>query len=143
MSIVIDANIVVALVLPLPYSDRATQKVASWQQSGTDLYAPLLMEYEVTTILRRAVVSSLSTGAEVIEILRYISDLNIQPVLPDIEVHLNFMDWAERVGQAKTYDAYYLSAAEQLRAELWTADRRLANGARQAGVGWAHWIGEE
>ena len=32
--------------------------------------------------------------------------------------------------------------AEELGAELWTADRRLVNGAHQAGVIWARWIGE-
>jgi predicted nucleic acid-binding protein len=33
--------------------------------------------------------------------------------------------------------------AEQEGAELWTADKRLANGARQAGVSWVHWIGQD
>ena len=101
------------------------------------------MEYEITAVLRRAMVAGLITKADVIEILHHISGLNIQPVLPNIELHLSAIDWAKRLGQAKTYDAYYLSVAEQLRAELWIADRRLVNGARQASVGWVHWIGEE
>jgi predicted nucleic acid-binding protein len=52
------------------------------------------------------------------------------------------MAWAKRLGQARAYDAFYLALAEELTAEFWTADRRLASGAAQAGAPWAHWIGE-
>lgn len=51
--------------------------------------------------------------------------------------------WAKRLGQSRTYDAPYLAVAEEQRAELWTADRRLSNGAVQAGATFVHWIGEE
>jgi hypothetical protein len=50
---------------------------------------------------------------------------------------------SNRLGQSKAYDAFYLALAERLKAEFWTADQRLANGARQLGANWAHWIGEE
>ena len=46
------------------------------------------------------------------------------------------LDWAERLGQARAYDATYLALAEELDAEFWTADRRLANAARHAGADW-------
>jgi predicted nucleic acid-binding protein len=50
--------------------------------------------------------------------------------------------WADRLGHAKAYDAHYLALAEQEGLELWTADRRLSNGAQQAGAHCVHWIGE-
>jgi predicted nucleic acid-binding protein len=50
--------------------------------------------------------------------------------------------WSERLGQRRAYDGFYLAAADTLGGELWTADERLANSARRAGVGWVHWIGE-
>jgi predicted nucleic acid-binding protein len=52
------------------------------------------------------------------------------------------LDWAERAGQAKAYDAQYLALAEEMRAEFWTADERLVRDVQQAGADWAHWIGE-
>ena len=50
--------------------------------------------------------------------------------------------WAARLNQARAYDAFHLALAEELGAEFWTADRRLANAAQRAGATWAHWIGE-
>lgn len=50
-------------------------------------------------------------------------------------------DWAEKLGQSKAYDSFYLALAETLRAPLWTADRRLANAARQIGISWVHAVG--
>lgn len=42
----------------------------------------------------------------------------------------------------KTYDGHYLALAEREGLDLWTADRRLANSAREVDAAWAHWIGE-
>jgi predicted nucleic acid-binding protein len=57
MSVVVDANLIAALVLPLPYSDQATRKITAWNRAGVELLAPLLLEYEVAAILRKAVVA--------------------------------------------------------------------------------------
>ena len=142
MSLVIDANIVAALVLPLPYSDQATWRVAAWKKAGTVLYAPILLEYEVLTILRKATTNGWLTTELAAEAMETVSTLNIQCQLPSLELHEQALCWAERLGHSKTYDAHYLALADQLRAELWTADRRLTNGAQQAGAVWVHWIGE-
>jgi predicted nucleic acid-binding protein len=143
MSAVIDANLVVALVLPLPYSDQATQKIVVWKQSGLALLAPILLEYEIAAVLRKAVVAQLLTTDLALEAMGKVLDLNIQRLAPTAHLHERAFHWADRLGHAKAYDAHYLALAEQEGAELWTADRRLANGAQQAGVHWVHWIGEE
>ena len=57
MSKVVDANILAALVLPLPYSRQAEARFTSWKQAGTRLLAPVLMEYELGAVLRKAVVA--------------------------------------------------------------------------------------
>ena len=57
MSAVIDSNLIAALILPLPYSDQATQKIIAWKRAGAELLAPVLLEYEITAILRKAVVA--------------------------------------------------------------------------------------
>jgi predicted nucleic acid-binding protein len=49
---------------------------------------------------------------------------------------------AAQIGQSKAYDAQYLALAARENAPLWTADRRLANAARGAGLDWVHWIGD-
>jgi predicted nucleic acid-binding protein len=53
--VVVDASLVLGLVLPLPYSERAAARVRSLKEAGEELYAPALLEYEVCSALRRAV----------------------------------------------------------------------------------------
>lgn len=142
MSVVVDANLVSAIVLPLPYSDQATQRITAWKRGGVELLAPLLLEYEVGAVLRKAVVAGLLTTGFAAEAMHRITALNIQCLPPTLKLHERALHWADRLGHSKTYDAHYLAVAEQRQTALWTADRRLANGARQAGVTWVHWIGE-
>jgi len=142
MSVVIDANLVAAMVLPLPYSEQATHKITTWKRSGVGLLAPLLLEYEVVAVLRKAVAAGWLTTGTAVEALHRIAALNIHYTPPTLELHEQALHWAERLGHSKTYDAQYLALAEHRQAELWTADKRLANGARQAAVAWVHWLGE-
>ena len=143
MSVVVDANLVAATVLPLPYSDLAMKRITAWKRDSVELLAPLLLEYEVIAVLRKAVVIGLLTNDLAGEAMRKILDLDIQCVPPTLALHERALHWAERLGHTKTYDAHYVALAEQWQAELWTADRRLVNGAHQAGVTWLHWVGEE
>jgi predicted nucleic acid-binding protein len=67
------------------------------------------------------------------------TEWNVQRV--DVPVRSAF-DWSTRLRQKAAYDGFYLAAADQLKAELWTADRSLANNAKQIGAKWVHWMGE-
>jgi predicted nucleic acid-binding protein len=106
------------------------------------LFAPLLFEYEITAILRRAVVTGWISNDLAITAVRKVLALGIHCLPPSAGLHEQALRWADRLGHSKTYDVHYLALAEQLQAELWTADRRLVNGARQAGVTWVHWVGD-
>jgi predicted nucleic acid-binding protein len=143
MSVAVDANLIASLVLPLPYSERATAKLTAWKREGTELLAPSLLEYEVSTVLRKAIVLDLLVAGDAREAIHAILDLHIQCLPPTRELHERALHWAERLGHSKTYDAHYLAVAEQQQADLWTADRRLVNAAHQLQAHWVHWIGEE
>jgi predicted nucleic acid-binding protein len=142
MSAVIDANLIAALVLPLPYSEQATKKIVAWKRAGLELLAPVLLEYEIAAVLRKAVVAQWLTTDLALEAIGEVLTLNIQCLAPTAHLHERALRWAERLGHSKAYDAHYLALAEQEGSELWTADRRLADGAQQAGAHWVHWIGE-
>jgi predicted nucleic acid-binding protein len=142
MSVVIDANLIAAVVLPLPYSDQATERITAWKRARVELLAPVLLEYEMAAILRKAVVAGWLTTELAVEAMRMILALNLQCLPPTADLHGKALRWAQRLGHSKTYDAHYLALAEQERVELWTADRRLANSAQEAGAPWVHWIGE-
>ena len=141
MSAVIDSNLITAVVLPLPYSDQATQKIIAWKRAGAELLAPVLLEYEIAAVLRKAVVARWLTTDLAVEAIGKVLALNVRCLTPTANLHERALRWADRLGHSKAYDAHYLAVAEQEGIELWTADRR-TNGAQQLGAHWVHWIGE-
>lgn len=143
MMIVIDANIVLALMLPITYSELATEKFTNWKTIEIELHAPLLLQYEVTSVLRKTVVSGWITTEQAIQSVDSMMDLGIEFAPPSMELHKRALLWAERLGQSKSYDTQYLALAEFIHANLWTADKRLFNAARERALNWVHWIGEE
>jgi predicted nucleic acid-binding protein len=106
------------------------------------LFAPQLFEYEVATAVRKAVLAGWMTTPAAVEALREILALQVECVPSNPELHESALYWADRLGHSRIYDAQYLALAEQMRVPLWTADKRLVNGAHQAGATWVHWIGE-
>jgi predicted nucleic acid-binding protein len=142
VKIVLDANIVAAFTIPLPYSTQAARRMMDWQRTEAALFAPTLLEYEIVTALRKAVVAEMITPDEASDAIGSLLDLDVQTVPPTRDLHDSALQWSERLRQKAAYDAQYLALAEQLGAEFWTADQRLANGAQQAGATWVHWIGE-
>jgi predicted nucleic acid-binding protein len=143
VSVVVDANLIVALILPLPYSGTARGKMAEWKIAGETILAPVLWEYELVSALRRAIVYKLLKFEQIAEILHQVMLLNVQSAPPSENLHQRALDWADQLGQTRAYDAQYLALAEQTGSELWTGDKRLVNGAASLGVNWVRWVAEE
>ncbi|WP_374689784.1 type II toxin-antitoxin system VapC family toxin [Promineifilum sp.] len=143
MSIVIDANLAATIALPLNYASETSRLMRAWKDRGEYLLAPALLEYEITSTLRQAIVIGMIDEAEAVEALQDVLASGIILVPPTIELDREALVWARRIGQSKAYDAQYLALAAQENAPLWTADRRLARNARGAGLAWVHWVGGE
>jgi predicted nucleic acid-binding protein len=138
--VIIDANICLALALPLPYSREAVDRMQVWQRDRVELLVPTLWEYEVVTGLRRACLQGLITPEESHVILGEILDLAIEVIAPTFEQHQRALVLAERLGQSKIYDTQYLALAQQISAEFWTADKRLAQRSGRFNLDWVHCI---
>jgi predicted nucleic acid-binding protein len=141
MSVVIDANLVAALLLPLPYSEAALEHMAAWKQAGETLLAPALMEYELVTALRRALAQGMLDPDQADIALGQVAMLNIESIPPAPDLHRRALVWAGRLGQSRAYDGQYLAVAEAHGATFWTGDRRLANGAGELDLKWVRWVG--
>jgi predicted nucleic acid-binding protein len=140
--VVVDANLAVALIIPLAYSKAAAEKWRSWVSEGTGLFAPFLWEYEVVSALRKAIVAGLIGQDETENALRRLVTLGIEEISPDIHLHRSALRWSERIGQPVAYDGHYLALAESLQAEFWTADKRLTVALKDFNLSWLHWIVE-
>jgi predicted nucleic acid-binding protein len=138
---VVDANLTVALILPTPYSTQAQAVWERWSAEATDVFAPDLWAYEVTSALRKAVSITGMSSPEAEVHLETVMQLGVQLVPPTLELDRLALRWAERLGQTVAYDAHYLALAETLECDFWTADRRLADAAGDE-VPWVHWIGK-
>jgi predicted nucleic acid-binding protein len=139
---VIDANVGLALVLPLAYSDEAAERLRDWMSQGESLAAPALWSYEIASALRSAQLRGILEGQQVNDSLDQLLLLGVEQIAPSLELHRRALGWAERLEQPTAYDAQYLAVAEAFQANLWTADRRLVNRAQEADVPWVRWIGE-
>lgn len=142
MTIVIDTNLLVAPSLPLPYGELAARRILSWRIEEQRLIAPVLMEYELTTLLRKAVFHGWMDTITAANTLRDLLLAGPELIGPDVGLDQDALHWAQRVGQSKAYDSQYLALAAREGAPLWTADRRLAQAARGAGLDWVNWIGD-
>jgi predicted nucleic acid-binding protein len=88
------------------------------------------------------VTHNLLPRASLIPALTAIEGVEVELVRPLTDTNRLVLQWAERLGQNKVNDAHYLAASEQLSAEVWTADQRLANKAGQLGLSWVHGVAE-
>jgi predicted nucleic acid-binding protein len=138
---VVDAGMVLALVLPLPFSAPAADKIRSLRQAREELFAPALLEYEVCSALRRAVTCKILDESAAGTALDLIEALRIRPITPASSLHTRALSWSARLGQSKAYDAQYLALAEEMKCGLLTADLRLARAAQALGATWVEGLG--
>ena len=136
--VVIDANVTLGLFLRLPFSNTMDQWMKAWQEEDAHLVVPFLWEYECVSGLRRAASLKLISTEEAEHMMEDLLALEFQRIPPSLELHKSALKWAERIGQAKVYDAHYLALAEILSAEFWTVDLRLFHSLQGQGIKWVH-----
>ncbi len=141
--VVIDANLTLALTLPLEYSRRVVKLVEGWHQASVRFAAPALWSYEVVSALRKAVVAKILSQDEAETALGDLWALEVEQLAPTLDRQLQALVWARRLDQSGAYDAQYMVVAEELGLPLWTADRRISQAAGAAGVDWVRWIGDD
>lgn len=141
-TVVIDANLAIGLVRQMPFSEIFRRMIERWLHEGVKITAPGLWDYEVVSGLRKLWQQKAITSEEAFAGLEQIMLLNVRRYPAEQNLLRSALHWAERLGQSKAYDAQYVALAEQLEAELWTADERLVNALKAQGVNQAHWIGD-
>jgi predicted nucleic acid-binding protein len=140
--IVVDANLCIALIIPLAYSEAAAKQWLLWEMNRAQIYAPLLWEYEVVSALRKAIAVGLIGKKETDNAFQRLLGLGVECRVPDIDFHRSALQWADRINQPVAYDSQYLALAEALTADFWTADKRLIDSLKSKKLAWLHWIGE-
>lgn len=139
--VVIDANLAVGAVLPLPYSERCLEALSSWAQEDRPLLAPVFWTAEAVSGIRKIAFLSQADRKEADQAIDDLFELDVEVVPLSADLCRAALRWAERLSQAKAYDGFYLALAEDRDAEFWTTDQRLVRRAHQLGVDWAKHLG--
>ena len=142
MTIVVDSNVLVALVIPIDYSEQATNMMSGWLGIDADLVSPALWSYEAVSAIRKFVASGTLTGEEARYAVSNLMDLGIRDVPATGELHHKALVWAERLNDFVAYDPAYLALAETLKVEFWSADSKLVRKVKALGINWVHDITE-
>jgi predicted nucleic acid-binding protein len=136
--IVLDANIGLAFVISLPYSQAAYQQMLIWRSEKARVLIPMLWIYEVLSGLHRAVFLGLLKDEKKLSAWMEIEKLGFEQIAPLPETNRLAFNWAKQLGQKKAYDAQYLALADYAGADFYTADQALVNWAKGKGIAWVH-----
>jgi len=136
--LVLDANLCLYVLAPLPQHDQAVELLATLMQYERPWYAPALWRVEVISGLRKMEAAGMWDNDMVQEATVRFWEWPVQIVAEERSLLEAALRWSRRVGQRVIYDSVYLALADHLDAEFWTADRRLYQHAQQAGATFVH-----
>ena len=131
--VVVDANLLVALVSGDPRGNKVLQQFTDWLSHNIELHAPILARYETANALTRLIAGAAFPADKVEDAWDNISILPIN--YHDLSNAKRVDEIALALNRQNAYDAAYIALAEELSAELWTLDGPLYRNAR--GLGFA------
>lgn len=127
MTVVIDANALVALLASEPDGPTVAKLIEQWVAEERQLHAPALARYEIANVLARQLATGqlskedVETGWQALEEL----PITYHTLMDGASV----IDVATTLGRRSAFDAAYVELARSLDAELWTLDGPLARNA--------------
>lgn len=132
MTVVLDANVAVALSLVDARAAAVERKLTEWRNAGESLHAPSLFRFEVANALTRSVVADIIDLADAEAAWHRITAMPIS--LHELEDGPAAIEVAQQLQRKSAYDAAYVVLAQELGAILWTFDGPLARNASGAGL---------
>lgn len=119
--VVIDASWIASFLLEDESSRESDDFFLTLKKSRTELIAPTLLQYEITNILRTALVAKRITHAQSTSLLSYFKKMNIEYY----EIEEDFMLDVALQYRLSVYDASYLALALSRKASFMTHDKKL------------------
>jgi predicted nucleic acid-binding protein len=138
--ICVDANVVLALLVPVANTARAEVLVDEQDRAGEPIVAVDLLGYEVTNALHRQIRAGTLSLEHARAALVRLPRLGIG-LHPAADLHDRALVIAHEAGAGASYDAHYVALAEALACDLWTADQKLVN-ALSLRYPFVRWLGD-
>lgn len=134
MSVVLDASVLVALLVPDDRQPAAQAHLEGWLAAGEELHVPGVLPYEVANVLARLVFEGAFDGNDVAEIWQDLAtfDLQLHP-FDLIGEGPEIAAITARLRRRHATDSAYVRLAQRLETTLWTLDGALARNAADVG----------
>lgn len=121
MSVVVDAGVAIKWMIVESYTAEARALRDHCLRQHIPMVAPMLLGYEIASVLRRKARDGEITDAAAKLVLNDI--LRLVTLVPfDHALTERALDIAAATRQKAAYDAHYLALAEREGADFWTAD---------------------
>lgn len=120
MTVVLDSNVVTALVLDDHRAKAIEPKMREWKDMGEALHAPALFRYEVANALVRNIVAGQIESADAKAAWQRVMAMPM--TFHGLEDATAVIAVAEKLKRESAYDAAYIALAQELKADLWTID---------------------
>lgn len=130
MTVVLDSNVVVALVLDVRRGPAVERRLREWEDAGETLHAPSLFRYEVANALTRNIAAGAINASDARSAWEQIVAIEVR--LHDLTDGPAVVAVAQKLQRESAYDASYIALAQELDAELWTLDGPLSRNASGA-----------
>jgi predicted nucleic acid-binding protein len=131
VSVVIDANALVAFVTNEPTADTIGRLMRDWAAHKVSLHAPILARYEVANAFTKKLASGALNDDALDEAWILIDQLPI--TYHPLQDAPKVVRIAVALERRSAYDAAYLALAQDLEAQLWTLDGPLKRNAVSRG----------
>jgi predicted nucleic acid-binding protein len=139
-AVVPDASIFIASAISQPFTIKAQLLIQEWLRHKTKLVAPILIQYEIVSVIRKHVRLNQITSSEATRIRDHLLSRPIQLYFDEGLVRRAY-ELATIHNQPTAYDARYLALAGRLACDFWTVDERLYNAVHDK-LPWVNWLGD-
>jgi len=127
LTVVLDSNVAVALMLDAERAPAIEERLRVWEAADEALHAPSLFRFELANALTRNVVAGKIDSSDAKVAWQRIVAMEIS--LHGLTDGPAVIAIARKLKRESAYDAAYVALAQELGAELWTLDGPLARNA--------------
>jgi len=127
LTVVLDANVAVALALDQEHAPAIAEHLREWEEAGEGLHAPSLFRFEVANALTRSIVADRIDSGDAKTAWQRIIAIEIS--LHGLTDGPAVISVARKLQRESAYDAAYIVLAQELGGEVWTLDGPLARNA--------------
>ncbi len=123
---ILDSGVLIARVFPEAYTAQAQKLMTDLEQQNIQLVAPLLLSYELVSVVRKIVYQGRATQEKAKLGRKILAQFSIKLYFDDALLDRAY-DLATELNRVRAYDTQFLALAERFQCDFWTTDEKFYN----------------